>query len=544
MPRPWKLPLFGHVLAWFFLNLAALALAGGLLLHFHWRAGFDSLLVSGAMPRLTAMASAVAGELRAADPGAWPEVLDRMGESFGHPLYLARPDGQPLPGMTRAWPEELSRRLQAAFPRPPRAQRPPPDGPLPGEAEPTGFLPGPPEERPRPNPPRPMANRPVVLPDGSAAPAARTPTGAAAGPANSPPVFALWHREESGVFWAAMRVRMPMPGRPQSGPSEVILLARAESLAGSGWMPDPRPWLWVAGGVLAVSGLVWWPFVRLITRRLRAMDAATARLAEGEFDVRLHPGPVRELADLAVSIETMSTRLRDLVHGQRRFLGDVAHELCSPLARMEMGLAILERKFAPSGGEGNAVSGDEDPLGDVREDLREMAGLVHELLSFSRAGMGGSGIHATALAIEPLIREVASREGVADLRLSSPDGAAVFADRDLLRRALANVFRNALRHGGPGPIHVAVEREETMEIGWRLRIRDEGPGVPEEDLARLFEPFYRPDASRARETGGTGLGLAIVRSCIQACGGSVVLRNAPPRGLEVMVRLPGAPDEP
>ncbi|MCU0750394.1 MAG: HAMP domain-containing histidine kinase [Akkermansiaceae bacterium] len=536
MSRPWKLPLFGHVLVWFFLNLAVLAIACGLLLHFRWRAGFDSLLVSGAMPRLTGMAAAVAGELRATDPGEWPDVLARMGESFGNPLYLARPDGQPLQGIRREWPEEVSRRLQASFPRPPRGQRPPPEGPIAGEGSAEVFAPGPPEDRPRPGPPRPSVNRPIVLPDGSNAPAT-TGEGIPAGSV-VPPSLALWHREADGTFWAAMRVRMPVPGRPVAGPSEVILLARADSLAGSGWMPDPRPWIWVAGGALGISALVWWPFVRLITRRLRAMDAATARLAEGEFDVRLHPGPVRELADLAVSIESMSARLKDLLQGQRRFLGDVAHELCSPLARMEMGLGILETKLAPAGGVA-ADPAERDPLSDVREDLREMAGLVHELLSFTRAGMGGAGIQAATLEIGPLIREVAAREGMEDLRLDGPDGASVLADRDLLRRAFANLFRNALRHAGPGPIHVVIESEEPMDKGWRITVRDEGPGVPEAELPHLFEPFYRPDASRSRETGGTGLGLAIVRSCIQGCGGSVSLRNAPEGGLEVMLRLRG-----
>jgi two-component system sensor histidine kinase CpxA len=516
MARRWKIPLFGHVLGWFFLNLAILALAFALVLHFHWRAGLDSLLVSGATPRLTSMASVVAGELRASDPKTWPDVLDRMGGSFGTTFHLCRPDGQPLLGMNRAWPEELVRRLEASFPGPPRGQRPPGERPPPPGHPPGDFPPpGPPDERARPN------ARPILLPDGATA----TPTPAAL----PPPGLVLWHREADGPFWAALRIRMSVPGRPP-GPSDVLLLARAENLAGSGWMPDPRPWLWILLGAVVVSGLVWWPFVRSITRRLRAMDAATARLAEGAFDVRLQPGTVGELADLALSIEAMSARLKELVHGQRRFLGDVAHELCSPIARMEMGLGILEGKLAR---QTNKENGSET-LEDVREDLREMAGLVNELLSFTRAGNGGMGIMSAPLEIAPLLRAVAEKEGVADLILTCPGDATVMADRDLLRRALANIFRNALRHAGPGPVRVEVSREPT---DWLIRITDEGPGVPEEDLPRLFEPFYRPDASRSRETGGSGLGLAIVRSCVQACGGSVSLRNAKPHGLEVAIRL-------
>ena len=538
MARRWKFPLFGHVLGWFFLNLAILALAFALVLHFHWRAGLDSLLVSGATPRLTGMAAVVAGELRASDPKTWPEVLTRMGDSFGTHFHLCRPDGQPLPGMSRSWPEELTRRLEASFPGPPRGQRPPGERLPPPDLPPGDFQPGPPEERPRPSPPRPPGSRPVFLPDGTPAPPRPTPGSEEAASSSVPfpqPTLVLWHREAEGPFWAALRFRMAMPGRPP-GPNDMVLLARAENLVASGWMPDPRPWLWILLGAVVLSGLVWWPFVRSITRRLRAMDAATARLAEGEFDVRLRPGSVGELADLALSIEGMSARLKELVHGQRRFLGDVAHELCSPIARMEMGLAILERKLAELAA-GPAKQVGSETLGDVREDLREMAGLVNELLSFTRASNGGAGIETAPIEIEELLRSVAEREGVADLSVTCPETAVVLADRDLLRRALANIFRNAVRHAGPGPVSVMLEREEN---GWLIRVTDEGPGVPEEELPRLFEPFYRPDVSRSRETGGSGLGLAITRSCIQACGGSVSLRNAVPRGLEVSIRLPAA----
>lgn len=541
MARRWKFPLFGHVLGWFFLNLAILALAFVLVLHFHWKAGLDSLLVSGATPRLTRMAAVVAGELRASETDKWPDVLARMGEAFGTDFHLCRPDGQPLPGMIRTWPEEVARRLESSFPAPPRGQRPPGERPPPpGPPPPGDFQPGRLEERPRLNGPRPPSSRPMLLPDGS--PAARngmtTSSAMVASVAAQPaqPTVALWHREASGPIWAAMKIRISEPGR-SPGPSDMMLLARAENLAGSGWMPDPRPWLWILLGAVVVSALVWWPFVRSITRRLRAMDAATARLAEGEFDVRLQPGKIGELADLAVSIEGMSARLKELVHGQRRFLGDVAHELCSPIARMEMGLGILEGKLAAASG---FEAKELDPLADVREDLREIAGLVNELLSFTRAGTGGAGISVSTVEVEPLLRVVAGREGLADLIISNPENALVSADHDLLRRAVANIFRNAIRHAGAGPVRVVVEREQK---DWLIRITDDGPGVPEEELPRLFEPFYRPDVSRSRETGGSGLGLAIVRSCIQACGGSVSLRNVKPHGLEVTLRLSASRQE-
>jgi two-component system sensor histidine kinase CpxA len=125
--------------------------------------------------------------------------------------------------------------------------------------------------------------------------------------------------------------------------------------------------------------------------------------------------------------------------------------------------------------------------------------------------------------------------GPDQVRVQIPPGLEVRAEPELLERAVGNLVRNALRYaGGSGPIEITAERTHHEVI---LRIGDSGPGVPEESLPKLFEPFYRPDASRTRESGGTGLGLAIVKTCIEACGGSVTARLREPTGLEVALRL-------
>jgi two-component system sensor histidine kinase CpxA len=103
------------------------------------------------------------------------------------------------------------------------------------------------------------------------------------------------------------------------------------------------------------------------------------------------------------------------------------------------------------------------------------------------------------------------------------------------------VLRNAVRYaGGAGPIWI---RGSALEGAFELSIQDSGPGVPSEALHRLFDPFFRPEVARTRETGGAGLGLAIVKSCLEACGGSVTVRNVSPTGLEVRLKLP-RPDAP
>jgi two-component system sensor histidine kinase CpxA len=136
-----------------------------------------------------------------------------------------------------------------------------------------------------------------------------------------------------------------------------------------------------------------------------------------------------------------------------------------------------------------------------------------------------------------LVREVLEREETSPalVRLELPEDMEGLADAELLGRAIGNLVRNAQRYAGDsGEIEIRADRSEDQII---LRVRDSGPGVPEETLPRLFDPFYRPDASRARESGGTGLGLAIVRTCVEACGGTVSASLREPKGLEVAIRL-------
>jgi two-component system sensor histidine kinase CpxA len=107
-----------------------------------------------------------------------------------------------------------------------------------------------------------------------------------------------------------------------------------------------------------------------------------------------------------------------------------------------------------------------------------------------------------------------------------------------LSRALSNLIRNAVRYAGhAGPIEISAER---LADGIAIRVSDSGPGVPPSELSRIFDPFYRVEASRSRETGGAGLGLAIVKTCVEACRGTVQARNRNPTGLEVTLRLPSA----
>ena len=134
-------------------------------------------------------------------------------------------------------------------------------------------------------------------------------------------------------------------------------------------------------------------------------------------------------------------------------------------------------------------------------------------------------------------RRVAAREaGAGDkVQVQIADELAAMAEPDLLARALANLVRNALRYAGDaGPVLITAE---PVEQGVALRVSDSGPGVPAGALQKIFDPFYRLEASRSRDTGGVGLGLAIVKTCVEACQGSVAASNRQPSGLQVEIRL-------
>jgi two-component system sensor histidine kinase CpxA len=323
-------------------------------------------------------------------------------------------------------------------------------------------------------------------------------------------------------------VRIP-PAHPfKIGTEPVFLLFCCESLLRSGFLFDWTPWV---GSVLAVAGcsiLFWTPLVRGIARSIHQMTNAAAQIALGRFKVRVEEERSDDLGRLGASINHMASRLDTLVSGQKRFLGDIAHELCSPLARMELALGVLEQR-------GDASNS--SYLQDVREEVRHMSNLLNELLSFTKSEIGPKPRLQTVFVADAVAGAVQIENPPPNtLQIEVPSGLSVRADPALIERALCNLVRNALRYAThAGPIRItAAPVGTTVEI----RVSDSGPGVAEDCLPHIFEPFYRPETHRDRASGGTGLGLAIVRSCIQNCGGTARARNLSPSGLEVTLALP------
>ena len=208
----------------------------------------------------------------------------------------------------------------------------------------------------------------------------------------------------------------------------------------------------------------------------------------------------------------MAARLEAVLNGQRQFLADVAHEVISPVARMQIGLGILEARTAQA---------DLPTIADVREDLDQMASMLNELLLFSRSGIQKDGSEPAHVALAELVKGVVAAEGdPATVTIDIPAETHVAARPAMLARALANLLRNAQRYGGASGLPTEIVAS-THSGRVRLCVSDRGPGVPDAALARLGEPFYRPELARSRATGGFGLGLAIVRRCVADCDGEV-----------------------
>ena len=323
-----------------------------------------------------------------------------------------------------------------------------------------------------------------------------------------------------GVRLGPMREDLPGMMRP------VTLVAVSDSLSGSGLFVDLPPWLMVGAGAIILSALFWMPLARSIARSVSQMTQATEAIAAGRFDTRVNERRPDELGRLGSAINRMASRLAGFVTGQKRFLGDIAHELCSPIARLQLMLGIFER---------NAAEKDRERVEDLREEVVRMSDLVNELLSFSKASLQPASVKLAPVAVLEIAERAARREGAESVQCEIDPALRAMADPDLLLRALANLVRNAVRYaGGAGPITIRAGREGGDVL---IRVVDCGPGVPPDSIPRLFDPFYRPELARDRESGGAGLGLAIVKTCVESCQGSASCRNLEPKGFEAVIRL-------
>ena len=285
---------------------------------------------------------------------------------------------------------------------------------------------------------------------------------------------------------------------------------------------ERHPWMGAAPLVgLLLLTLAAYATVRRIFRPLDDIRAGALRYGEGDFS---RPIPMRrhdELGDLASQVNAMATGLQGMLKGQRALLLAISHELRSPLTR-----ARLNAELSAESTERQALL----------RDLALMSELITDLLESERLAAGTAALKREATDLNTLVREVvATGFGGQALQLTLDDELPpLLLDRPRATMLVRNLVDNACRHGAGGPVTVSTRVDGDRVL---LTVRDHGTGVPEDQLSRLAEPFYRPDVARTRAVGGVGLGLYLCRLVAQSHGGTLALRNASP-GLEVSVRWP------
>jgi two-component system sensor histidine kinase CpxA len=513
-----RFPLLAKVLVWGVLNLLLIALAGWLVVQQQLHFGLDALLSGGAGDRIRSVSSLLAQDLSESGRPEWEAVLKKFDRNYPVHFGLFNAAGKQLAGEPVKLPESLLPLVARAQPKNPEAPPPRRDGPRDGprdEFEPPGRPPaGPPDQHfggPPDGPPGEFGDRPPPPPRG---PAGHHP----------PEIIAFTRAGDPAKYWVL--VRAPIAPEPHGQPPALVI--SSDTLSAGGLILDEKPLLWGGAAIVALCVAFWFPFVRNITRSIATIRNATTTIADGRFDVRVKGRRLDELGDLGSAINLMAERLAGLVNGQRRFLGDVAHELCAPLSRLQMALGILEDR---------AAEADRDRIHDVREEVDHMAGLVNELLSFSKASLSTKKTHTQLVPVQDVIERVIHREASqgAEIKVFCEQGLNAMADPNLLQRALGNLVRNAIRYAAQaGPIRLQAQAHGDLVS---ISILDRGPGVPESALPQLFDPFFRVDTSRTRATGGVGLGLTIARTCVEACGGKIAAENQPPNGLCVSIWL-------
>jgi two-component system sensor histidine kinase CpxA len=288
--------------------------------------------------------------------------------------------------------------------------------------------------------------------------------------------------------------------------------------------------LWIIGLVT----LLCYGFAYHLTSPVRRLRTVLDRFGQGDLSARAAIRRKDELGELATSFNQMADRIQTLLSAERRLLLDISHELRSPLARL--GVAV---ELARSGEDRAHM------LDRIQKEADRLNELVAELLQVTRVEGDPSMQKAESVPLDELLADIVydslleAKSKDCTLLLKAPLAVTLSGDEELIRRAVENVIRNAIRYAPPGSsIDIDLKKLGGMA---EICVRDYGPGVPAEALPRIFDPFYRVDSDRNRVSGGVGLGLAIARRSVELHKGKLTARNANP-GLLVSIDLPLAPE--
>ena len=287
-------------------------------------------------------------------------------------------------------------------------------------------------------------------------------------------------------------------------------------------------------GLLLTAIVVCFALAWYLTSPLGKLREATRKLAGGDLTSRVARRVGRrrdEFADLARDFDNMAARIESLIDSQQILTRDISHELRSPLARLNVALELAKKRSTPESG---AL------LDRIENESNRLNEMISRILTLSRLESGGDDYSKTRLNFADLVRDIAAD---AEFEASGKgksvvakeiDECSVKGNEDLLRSAIDNVVRNAVRYTGDATkVDVSLKTDNGHAV---LKVRDHGGGVPQNELENLFRPFYRVGEARERKTGGTGLGLAIAQRAVAVHGGTISAENVGD-GLEVSIVL-------
>lgn len=353
-----------------------------------------------------------------------------------------------------------------------------------------------------------------------------------------PEVFEIAQRTlDTGVEASERAGMLHLLARPVTAAdgSRVVVVAAHDSPPRLIHLIEPKALAWRLGVLfLVVGGLSFW-LARYLSSPVPPLRAATRALKDGDLSARVEGRVTKrrdEIGELARDFDAMAERIEGLVASQRRLLRDVSHELRSPLARLVVALELARSRAGDEAG---------GALDRIEREAARLEELIGQLLLLERLEAGEVDGEETAIDLGSLVGDVvadAGFEATADgTEVRFGGGAARIVGREgLLRSAFDNILRNAVHHtGGGSVVDVELDTEDGDAV---VSIRDRGPGVAEEELEKIFDPFYRVGEARDRASGGAGLGLAIAARAVRVHGGRISAQNHPEGGLLITVHLP------
>ena len=266
--------------------------------------------------------------------------------------------------------------------------------------------------------------------------------------------------------------------------------------------------------------------IRRILKPIRWLTEGVEQVRHGDLHYQVHVEKWRrdELGELTTSFNSMTNRIREMIRSKEQLLLDVSHELRSPLTRIKVAL-----EFVPDGPTKESI----------REDISEVETMITEILETERLNSEHGKLYLRRTDVSEIIKEAAQdfQNKSPGVNLTSvPESVFLEIDTDRIKTVLKNVLENAVKYSKPKspPVEISVDDEEKCVV---IQIKDYGSGIPKEELPYIFEPFYRTDKSRSKDTGGYGLGMSLCKKIMEAHGGSIEIKSELNVGTTVFLRF-------